>query len=62
MIVRALVSIRYSTTENTRSLRVAFWKNDGTTQMYGCKCSFEKEISIKYSVYTQFMAANVLLK
>ena len=32
---------KHSTLENTWSLQVASWNNDGTTQMYGCKCSFE---------------------
>ena len=38
---------KQSTLENTRSLQVASSKNDGTTQMYGCKCSFEIKIHLK---------------
>ena len=36
-----------STLENTRSLQVASWKNGGTTQIYGCMCSFEVTIRLK---------------
>ena len=39
--VQVLVSKKSSNFEYTRSLHVASWNNGGTTQMYGCKCSFE---------------------
>ena len=42
-----LVSKKHSTTENSRSLQKAFWNKDGTTQMYGCKFSFEITICFK---------------
>ena len=67
-----LVSKKHSTGENTRSLRVAYWNNDGTTQMYGCKNFFEitnalninicKILYYLYIAYTPFMAASTLLK
>ena len=38
----------HSTLEKTRSLQVACWNNDGTSQIYGCKCSFEIKICFKY--------------
>ena len=31
---------KHSTLENTRSLQMPSWNDDGVTQMYGCKCSF----------------------
>ena len=45
--LQMLVSKKHSTTENNRSLQKAFWNNDGTTQMYGCKFSFEITICFK---------------
>ena len=36
-----LASDKHNTLENTRSLQVASRNNDGTTHMYGCKCSFK---------------------
>ena len=41
------ISKKYSTLENTRSLQVTSWNNDGTTQMFRCKCSFELTIGLK---------------
>ena len=38
--LQVLVSKKHSTFENTKSLQVTFWNNDGTIQMYGCKYSF----------------------
>ena len=59
------VSKKHSALENPRSLQAASWNNDGTTQMYGCKCSFEitiplKKISVKYIVYMKFMVASTI--
>ena len=34
-------------TQYPRSLQVASSNNDGTTQMYGCKCFFEIETHLK---------------
>ena len=51
-----------------KSLLVASWNNDGTTQIYGCKCSLWYnntpyiEISVKYILYLQFMVGSALLK
>ena len=45
--LQVLVSKKHNTLENTRSLQAAPWNNDGTTQMYGCKCSFEITIRLK---------------
>ena len=33
--------------ENSTSLQVGSWNNDGTTQMYGCKYYFEIKIRLK---------------
>ena len=46
-----------------KEIQVASWNNDGTTQINGCKCSFEKhyaliDISIKFIVYMQFLVAS----
>ena len=38
---------KHSTVENTRSLQMASWKNDGTAQMNGCNFSFEIKIRLK---------------
>ena len=40
-----------STLENTGSLQVVSWHDDGTTQMYGCKCSFEKQWALNKNIY-----------
>ena len=45
--LKVLISKKHSTHENTRSLQVASWNNDGTIQIYGCKCSFEITICLK---------------
>ena len=37
--------------ENTRSLKVASRNDDGTTQMHGCKCSFEKQYALNRNIY-----------
>ena len=37
--------------ENTESLQMVSWHNDGTTQMYGWKCSFEKQCALNKSIY-----------
>ena len=39
--LQVLISKKHSTLENIRSLQVASWNNKGTTQVHGCKCSFE---------------------
>ena len=44
--LQELVSKKHNTFENTRSLEVGSW-NDGTTQIYVCKCSFEIKICLK---------------
>ena len=36
-----LVSKKHYTLENTKSLQVISWNNDGNNQIHGCKCSFE---------------------
>ena len=55
-----LISKKYSNFESTRSLQLASRNNGGTTQMYG---SFEvKDISVKYIVYAQVLAASAVLK
>ena len=36
-----------NTLENTKSLQVAHWNNDGTTQLYGCKCFFGMKILLE---------------
>ena len=46
--LQVLVSKKHSKLENTRSLGKTSWNNDGTTQIYGCKCSFEITISLKW--------------
>ena len=45
--LQVLISMKDSILENTRSLQMASWNKDGTTQMYGCKCSFEITIHLK---------------
>ena len=45
--LQVLILKKHSTLENTRSLHVASWDNDGTIQIYGCKCSFEIAICLK---------------
>ena len=45
--LRELVSKKRNILGNTWSLQVVSWNNDGTTQMYRCKCSFEITIQIK---------------
>ena len=37
----------FKETQYTISLQVASWNNDSTTQMYGCKCSFEIATHLK---------------
>ena len=44
---QVLVSRKHSTLENTRSLQVTSWEIEGTTQMYGCKCSFKITVRLK---------------
>ena len=44
--LEVLISMKHSTLENTRSLQVTSWINDGTTQIYGCKWSFEITICV----------------
>ena len=39
-----------STLESTRSMQVSFWNNNGTTQMYGCKCSFEIKSALNRNI------------
>ena len=34
-------SKNHSTLENSMLLQVGSWNNNGATQIYGCKCSFE---------------------
>ena len=43
-------------------LKVASCNNDGTTQMYECKCSLEIKVSVKYILYMQFIVASALLR
>ena len=43
-------SKKHSTLENTRSLQVVSWKNDGNAQMYSCKCSFELTIRLNWNI------------
>ena len=45
--LQVLVSKKHSTLEDTRSLQEASWNNDGTTEMYGCMCSFETTERLK---------------
>ena len=45
--LQVLISKKHSTFENTRSVQVASWKNDSTTQIYGSKYSFEITIRHK---------------
>ena len=45
--LQVLVQKKHSTLKNTRSLQVASWNNDGTTQMYSCKSYFEIKIHLK---------------
>ena len=45
--LQVLISKKHSALENATSLQVASWNNDGTTQIYGNKCSFEITICLK---------------
>ena len=45
--LQVLISKKDSTLENAKSLQVASWNNDVTTQIYSCKCSFEVTIRLK---------------
>ena len=40
-------SKKHSTLENIKLLLVASWNNDGVTQIFGCKCSFEITTCLK---------------
>ena len=39
--LQMLVSKKHYTLENTKSLQVISWNDDGNNQIHGCKCSFE---------------------
>ena len=45
--LQVLIWKKDSTHENTRSLQMTSWTNDGTTQIYCCMCSFEITIQLK---------------
>ena len=45
--LQVLVLKKHSTLGNNRSLHVASWDNNSTTQINGCKCSFEITIHRK---------------
>ena len=45
--LQVLILKKHSTLENTRSLQMVSWNNEGTTRIYGCKCFFETAIRLK---------------
>ena len=45
--LQVLVSKENTTLENNKSLQVASWNSDGTSQMCSCKCLFEIAIRLE---------------
>ena len=60
--LKVIVSNKQVTLKKSRSLQVASWNTDVTTQMCECQCSFEITTHLKDIAYIQNLAASAFLK
>ena len=65
--IQKLISKKDSTLKNTRSLQVGSWNNDGPLKCMAACAPLKLQHalnrkSVKYIVYTQFMAVTTVLK
>ena len=65
MKTETLISKKDSTLENTRSLQMASWNNDGTTQIMAASAPLKLQYALNRNicqVHTKFMVASAVLK
>ena len=63
--LQVLISKKDSTLENTRSLQMASWNNDGTTQIMTASAPLKIQHALNRNicqVHTKFMVASAVLK